>query len=493
MQNDWLAQFRASVDGYNVSPRTQLDESKITAILQQLAQQIDLAPQEGSLTVSGLDVIAVPGRAGRRVDVDATRLALLNAARDGQGGVVTLVVQEPLPAVRSVDKAAARATALLAQPLTLTAQGHEGSQQFAVDRATLRQWLQFAATPSADGTMDLQARLDAGQVTAYLQEIAAQLDRPMHDAVLDFDPATKQLSVVKPSQVGQHVDVKAGVEAIQAAVNGPAFLDGSAARTIAIPVAIVQPKVDSAKTAELGIVDVVSTGTTSFAGSSADRVHNIAAAANKFQNVVVPPGEDFSFNRYVGAITSANGFTDGLVISGDRTAVGVGGGVCQVSTTVYRAALTGGFPITQRYAHGYVVGWYGKPGLDATIYTPDVDFRFNNDTGHYLFIRSKVDTAKGQITFTIYGTKINRTVEIGDPQISNVRDPEKPVYREDKTLAPGVIKQVDWAVKGMDTVVVRRVKGADGKVSEERIQSHYQPWRAVYLYGPGTQLPAGAQ
>ena len=147
--------------------------------------------------------------------------------------------------------------------------------------------------------------------------------------------------------------------------------------------------------------------------------------------MVVAPGEEFSFNKNVGDVNAANGFIDALVIAGDRTAVGIGGGVCQVSTTAFRAAFWGGFPIVERWAHGYVVGWYGKPGMDASIFTPNVDFRFKNDTGHFILVKSSWNEAKGTITFSIYGTKPDRTVEISDPVISNRQPAPAPSYQED--------------------------------------------------------------
>ena len=489
---DLTVQALAMRNGYAVQPRLQVDEGKVTYALMRIAREVDLAPREGTLTISGLDVVAAPGQAGRQVDLDTTRAALWRAARSGEGGTVALVVDERQPVISSVAAAEVKARNLLSQPLTLIAQGADATQRFAVDRAALRQWLKIAAVPDGNGSVDLSVQLDEAQVRAYLQEIAAQLNRPVQDAELDLNPDTMALSVVSPSQVGQQLDVDAGLAAVTGLVADPSFLDAAAPRTVTLPVNIVQPEVDSSKVDEMGIVELVSQGTTTFAGSSADRVHNIVTAADKFHNVVVPPGEDFSFNKYVGEINSANGFTDSLIIAGDRTAVGVGGGVCQVSTTMFRAALWGGFPITQRWAHGYVVSWYGKPGMDATIYTPDVDFRFNNDTGHFLLIQPTVDTANGQITFSIYGTRVDRTVEIGEPTITNVQPAPKPLYQEDKTLAAGVIKQVDWAVNGLDAVVVRTVRNGDGTEHEDTFKSHYQPWRAVYLYGPGTELPAGA-
>jgi vancomycin resistance protein YoaR len=294
--------------------------------------------------------------------------------------------------------------------------------------------------------------------------------------------------------------VEASVAAIVAAVlpdpaqqsaTGAAASLG-ATQVITAPLTIVQPKVDSNKISELGIVEQVSEGTTYFKGSSRERIENIVNAAGKFTGTVIPPGEEFSFNTIVGDVSAANGFVDSLIISGDRTEVGVGGGVCQVSTTVYRAAFWGGFPIVERYPHSYVVSWYGDPGYDASIFTPTADFRFLNDTGHFLLVKPEVDTQKGRITFYFYGTKPDRVVEAEKSVITNKKPAPKPLYREDATLPAGTIKQVDWAKDGMDVMVKRIITYGDGKVTENKIVSKYRPWQAVYLYGPGTKLPPGA-
>jgi vancomycin resistance protein YoaR len=266
--------------------------------------------------------------------------------------------------------------------------------------------------------------------------------------------------------------------------------EGSPApQEVSVPVAIIKPRIDTTQVDEMGIVELVSEGTSSYKGSPPERVHNVVNAAGKFGHVVVAPGEEFSFNDNVGDVNAANGFIDALVIAGDRTAVGIGGGVCQVSTTAFRAAYTGGFPILERWAHGYVVGWYGKPGLDASIFTPNVDFRFKNDTGHFILVKSSWNEKKGTVTFSIYGTKPNRTVEISEPVISN-RQPAPPAaYQEDPALKAGQIKQVDWAKEGIDAVVTRTIRYGDGQVKQEKLVSKYRPWQAIYLYGPGTNLP----
>ena len=137
-----------------------------------------------------------------------------------------------------------------------------------------------------------------------------------------------------------------------------------------------------------------------------------------------------------------------------------------------------------------MVDWYGEPGLDATIYTPTVDFRFRNDTGAYLLIEPVVDTAAGTITFNLYGTRPDREVLIAEPVITDVVEPDQPSYQVDEELVLGEVQQVEWPKDGM-TVKVERTIVENGTTRTDTIVSHYQPWRAIYLIGPGTQIPDG--
>jgi vancomycin resistance protein YoaR len=259
-----------------------------------------------------------------------------------------------------------------------------------------------------------------------------------------------------------------------------------------LTIVTVLPQVDSNHLNEMGIHELVSSQTTYFAGSSPERMRNVAVAAAKFDGVVIPPDGVFSFNQYVEDVSSANGFEDGLIIWGDRTAVGIGGGVCQVSTTIFRSAYAAGLPIVERYNHGYVVSWYGKPGLDATIFTPTVDFRFRNDTGAYLLMEPVMDSDNGTLTINLYGTKPDRQVIISDPVESDITPPPAPLYTVDSSLAPGQSKQVDWEQKGM-TVNVTRTIIENGNKRVETLTSKYQPWRAIDLVGSESDIPASAR
>ena len=500
LRDDLVTQWHAFDAGVSFSPIIHFDENRLSLILNSIAQEVNLPPREGTLIISGLEVSGTPGQPGRLVDQNKTRAAITSLLRSGAGGTVDLVVEERQPAVMSVDAAVAEAQALLKKSLTLVAEGIDGTQRFAIDPATLRGWLSFAPVPGQDGTEKLRTSLDEAQVQAFVQQTAKQLNRPAYNAVLDFDREKGQVVVLQPSQTGQSLDVEATVAAIKTAIlqdSAPPSATGGTAslgatQVITAPLAIVQPKIDSNKISELGIVEQVSEGTTYFAGSKPERIQNIVNAANKFVGAVVPPGEEFSFNTTVGDVTTANGFVDSLIIRGDRTETGVGGGVCQVSTTVFRAAFWGGFPIIERYPHSYVVSWYGEPGFDASIFTPSADFRFRNDTGHFLLVKPEIDTKKGRLTFYIYGTKPDRVVEAEKPVVTNKQPAPKPLYQVDSSLPAGTIKQVDWAKDGMDVLVKRIITYGDGTIKENKFVSKYKPWQAVYQYGPGTKLPAAA-
>jgi vancomycin resistance protein YoaR len=261
----------------------------------------------------------------------------------------------------------------------------------------------------------------------------------------------------------------------------------SPSRTIVLPVTATQPKVAMEQMDQLGIRELVGEGISDFKGSVQGRMRNIEVASARFAGIVVPPGETFSFNAHLGDVVEANGYEDAWVIFGDRTVLGPGGGVCQVSTTLFRAAFWGGYPITERTAHTYRVGWYeqgGQPvGLDATVFAPSVDLKFVNDSPAYLLIQPMVDAKVGTLAFRLYGTRVDRTVMMEGPKIENIVPHGPPVYREDPTLSRGTRKQVDIAHDGADVTIVRIIKRGDQELRRDTFFSHYVPWQAVFLIG----------
>ncbi len=248
---------------------------------------------------------------------------------------------------------------------------------------------------------------------------------------------------------------------------------------------IINPEITLAEANNHGIEELIAEGKSDYSHSIPSRIHNVILAASKFNGVLVPKGTEFSFNSIIGDISSSTGYQPAYVIQNGRTVLGDGGGVCQVSTTAFRAALNAGLPITERSAHAYRVSYYendSQPGFDATIYVPTVDLKFKNDTPASILIMTEVDEENMILTFKFYGKKDNRTVEISPVSVWDVAPAPEPLYEDDPTLAKDVVKQVDYAASGAKAKFTYKVI-KDGEVREEIFTSIYRPWRAVFLRG----------
>ncbi len=259
--------------------------------------------------------------------------------------------------------------------------------------------------------------------------------------------------------------------------------------TLSLPVKTIHAADANDVANKMGIKEEVAEGTSLFAGSTSDRIYNISLAASRLNGIIIKPGEVFSFDQTVGDISALSGYKQAYVIENGKTTLGDGGGVCQVSTTMFRAALNAGLPIVERHQHAYRVGYYEQdagPGIDAAIYTPTVDLKFKNDTGHALLIQTELDLTNDSLTFALYGTKDGRLVSISTPVVESTSPAPSPEYTDDPTLPNGQIKQVDFAANGANVYFTRTVK-KDGKVIiYDKFTSDYQPWQAKYLRGTKT-------
>ena len=248
----------------------------------------------------------------------------------------------------------------------------------------------------------------------------------------------------------------------------------------------VEPETTLAQANNYGIREFIAQGQSDYSGSIPGRIHNILLAASKFNGILIPKGKIFSFNDIVGDISADTGYEQAYIIKGGRTVLGDGGGVCQVSTTLFRAALHAGLPIIERHAHAYRVGYYESdagPGFDATVFAPSVDLKIKNDTPASLLIETEVDQTKNILTFKFYGTRDDRKVEIGTPVLYDVTPAPPPIYQDDPTLKTGMVKQVDFAAPGGKADFTYKVYKDNKLVINTDFFSAYQPWQAVYLRG----------
>ncbi|MFN8410986.1 MAG: VanW family protein [Anaerolineales bacterium] len=490
-------QIQASGLGIDVAPVIIFDQRVAYVYLQSIATQIDQPVVEATLRLEGTNVLAQPGQVGRLLNLDATLIYLgaqLQTFRDGE---VPLVVQEAAPKLLDVSSQAEAARRMISQPLTIAVpnfrEGDPGPWTFDIPVVANMLGVNVVQT---NGQYQMQVGLNPTDLRVALNGIKPVVDRQPANARFVFNDTTNQLEPIAASEVGRTMDVEASIQAIN-----DALLRGE--HTVNVVVAEQQPAVaDTASGADLGVTQLVAQQTSYFYGSSEARIQNIVAAASRFHGVLVAPGETFSMGNYLGDVSLENGFAEALIIYGGRTIKGVGGGVCQVSTTLFRTVFFAGFPIVERYSHAYRVSYYemdasghvdsSLAGLDATVYFPLVDFKFTNDTPYWMLMETYVDVGARTITWKLYSTSDGRTVtwETTGPQ--NIVPPPAPVFEENPEFKVGQISEVDHAAQGADVTVSRTVWKGGQIYFTDTVETHYQPWQAVCQYGPGTEDPEKA-
>jgi vancomycin resistance protein YoaR len=468
-------QILVLLDSRLVMPVFRFEPGAGTMFLSRIAREINRPLHNAGLAVGeDLAVEIVSGQTGRQLDQEATRQALAVRIEEMVGGEVQAVFRESAPLLTDLGATQEQVRRILGGPITLAA---PDSGPWIIEPATLAEWLILQPDKGDDGKPTLSVSLNPNHLTDFAQDIASEVNRPAVDAQFRFDDASGALVTAAESVPGRTLDITSTVALIEAAATGDE-------RTVALPLVSEPPEISSENATALGIVELIAEGKTSFAGSSAARIQNITVGAAQFDGLLIAPGETFSFNHYLGEVTAEKGYEEGIIIWGNTTRADVGGGLCQVSSTAFRAAFWAGVPIAERWAHAFRVSYYEPPiGLDATIYSPQVDLKWVNDTGHYILIQTYVDKANQRLSFRFYGTNPGRTVEMDGPHEANPVKHGPAVYRDDPTLPKGQTKQIEWAKDGLDVTIYRIIKEDGIEVQRDTFFSRYRPWQAVYLVG----------
>ena len=471
-----------------------LDQNVAYAYLQRLALEINQPPVEASLAIQGTEVVAQPGQVGRYINVDAGLISLSAQLRAFRDGEVKLIVNEVQPELIDVSSQAEAARQILSAPLRLTLAGATETDPgpWIYDVPTLANMLLVRKIASENGSK-LEVALDPSALYDVMLGISSLVDRPAENARFIFNDETRQLDVLRPAVVGRIVDAESSIRFINENI-----ITGT--HEIPLQIVLEEPAaMETTTAAELGITELVNAETSYFYGSSAERVQNIQTAAAAFHGVLIAPGQTFSMGSVMGDISLDNGYAEALIIYGGRTIKGVGGGVCQVSTTLFRTAFLGGFPIVERHSHAYRVYYYEQnagggresslAGLDATVYFPLVDFKFTNNTPYWLLMETYTDVAGRNLTWKFYSTSDGRTVDWTTTGTQNVVEAPEPLFQLSDELAKNEIKQVDWSAEGADVSITRTVFQGGQVFFEDVFNTHYEPWQAVCEYGEDTNNP----
>ncbi len=382
------------------------NDDKLAAYLSPAVEAVTVPVSNAGLTATGNVETVTPATDGTRVDLGLTVIRLNQRFAATSNAKVNVATYALAPAVDTagLEAAKSQAAAYMAAPLTLTYAGRTTT----VPVATIASWLtvsgQAASSlglPTYSTTKaDVKISLNQGAIAAYVANLAQSVNVAPVNATVTMVNGQPTAATIATN--GQQLDQAGSVTAIVAALAKPA-----ADRTLALNVAVVTPAVTSDSLSSLGITSLLSEGATTFYGSDANRNTNIRIGADAFNNMLIAPGQTFSFDTLLGPIGPQYGYAPGYVILGNSEQLQYGGGLCQVATTMYRAALLAGLPIVQRENHSFAVSWYvapyGVPGVDATIYPPDPDLKWTNDTGHYILIQAKMTNTS--LKFDFYGTK----------------------------------------------------------------------------------------
>lgn len=343
-------------------------------------------------------------------------------------------------------------------------------EQIVIKNNDWTQWLQIKFNKNKP-----YLGFDTERVKKYFddQGLSEDIEILVQDA--KFKLSEGKVSEFMESREGKMIDW------LQTAASAEKTLAGKA-QDFEIVVETIKPKVMNNDVNDLGIGTLLGTGESDFKGSPANRIHNIGVGAKTLNGLLISPGEDFSLITALGEIDGEHGYKQELVIKGNKTTPEYGGGLCQIGTTVFRAAMSTGLPITERRNHSYRVSYYEPAGTDATIYDPKPDLRFMNDTGHYVLIQSRIEGTK--LYFDFWGTSDGRIATTTKPIIYNLVPPAPRKEIKTTDLKPGQKKCTESAHTGADTRFDYSVLyPGQSEPKKETFYSHYIPWQEVCLIG----------
>lgn len=448
------------------------DQQQHRDILQANFENILQTKQEADFKIVNNNLEITPAKSGQTIDFEAALAITEDQIKYLKNANIDLKIIEDKPVITEALIGSWKDKILVAasNPANLVLTYQEKTWE--VPSETWHNWLAIRLDEKNKAYLGFKADI----FDNYLTEagIRPDIDRPVQDA--KFQLTNGRVQEFASSQNGQAIDAAASLKLLEEELKNNSELK------IALVVSVVEPKVLNDDVNDLGIVSIIGVGQSDFTGSPVNRVHNIGVGADTLNGVLIAPDEEFSLLKALGEIDGEHGYKQELVIKGDRTTPEYGGGLCQIGTTVFRAALATGLPITARRNHSYRVVYYEPAGTDATIYDPWPDFKFINDTGHHILIQTRIEGTK--LYFDFWGTPDGRLVTQTDPVIYNIVAPPAKKIIKTTEIPVGTTKCTERAHSGADTKFDYTVQYADKpEPVATTFYSHYIPWQEVCLFG----------
>ncbi len=443
-----------------------LDRLRLEGVLDGWSVQAARGLDPGSLQFHGTDVLVRPPQPGRHLLRDDARRRIEAALRSGRTGVIHLPVGAVAPPTgrAAYERAAQRARAVLAAPVTMTVEG----RPFTLAPAQLAMTL-TTRVEHRDVVLDV----DGAALRHALGDGLAALEQPPVDAT--FAVQGTRVSVV-PSKSGRTLDTTAAA---------PAILRGE--RAVTASLRETAPAHDTAWAQRLNITGQVSTFTTRHPAGE-PRVKNIHRAADILDNTVIEPHATFSLNGALGPRTPERGFVKAPVVLSDSFGEDYGGGVSQLATTFWNAVFFGGYKDVVHAAHLVYISRYPL-GRDATLNYGSIDLEFQNDTASGILVRTSYSATSVSVTF--YGNSEGRAVRAEGPLVLKTVAPTTE-YVDDPTLPAGSTRVLQPGETGYDVIVNRVISKPGAPDVREQYFTHYEMFPEKVARGPGGAPPTTA-
>lgn len=445
-----------------------LDDTLFNRALASIKGEINVLPKDAKFILKDDKLVVDSSFGGIEVDGDRLYKLAVRSFDDLDFADKTLTVNQSDQKVKEADL-----SPLIPDVEKIINNRLSVNYGYRIWRLTSNQLLDLVLPRRDDDKVSLT--LNKPNFEAYLDSLGQQVNELPRGAVTSVDGA--RVTGFKLISDGKELNVKKFTDD---------FRDALFNQKPAVEVSMKEIVGAEEDTSKYGIFSLLGEGKSKYAGSIPGRIHNLTLAASRTNGVLVPPNGIYSFNKSVGEISGATGYDSAYIISEGRTVLGEGGGVCQTSTTLFRAILNAGLPIVQRFPHAYRVHYYEEEspiGMDASVFQPSLDLQFKNDTPNYILIVSSADVANVALNFKIYGTPDGRSVEISEPVVSNVSPPPATLYQDDPTLPRGITRQIDFSAWGATVYFTRTVKKDNAILYKDTFTSRYQPWRAIFLVG----------
>jgi vancomycin resistance protein YoaR len=457
--------------GEQVSAKAAYDEAALKAEVTRIAAKVDQPHREAAVVLQGLHPAIRPARAGQVLDQEAAARAITSAlASLARGNSVSLPLKTDVPQVTApmLGRALVQARTAVSKPVVLTL----GTTRYRLPRWRIATLLEL---PAAGAT---KLKIAGPGADTYFRKLGKVVDSPAKDA--QFVVVSGGIRI-QPSVDARVLDVPKTAEGLLAAAVRPL----AQSRTAPIVVATQPAKRTTEDAKAMGISGIVSSYTTTYGGVP-NRIHNVQVVSHLVDNTLIPPGKEFSFNGTTGERNAAKGLLEAPVIINGELQNGLGGGTCQVSTTVFNAAYEAGLPITARTNHALYISHYPQ-GRDATVNYPDTDLKFVNDTGHWLLLRTFVSS--NSLSVNLYGTPLHRRVESETaPLRVTGAVPVKLLKNAELEKGKRVIEE--QGSPPLSTSVTRRVYNEKGKLLYENTwYSSYQGEKQVVQVGTKKKPP----